>query len=260
MSLAAVARPCFQNRKNGDTTRADLRQRLRAGNGNGNVRNEPRKGNGAGFSPEATEGDALEDAQWRPPEAPPVIADAAHLCIQQVERSLGVRLDYQPETLPLLDHYLQTSRPSVIDKPEIVTLLAQTAGAYFGEVIRRRYPSWWRVEGVDPAEYRIEFENVYLAVSPMRIIIAALLYGGDQPSPKDDTDDTDLAQLILDEDDREAVITRLSELPPVSEQEYYAPSTRMEVIDIVVDALRGRRMADGEGEQGELRLTQSDYD
>lgn len=222
-----------------------------------------RKSNGAGFG--AVSHEPYEEEKWSAPSAPAVIADAAENCIQHVERALGIRLDYQPETLPLLDHYLETSRPLVQGKPEVLALLAQTAGAYFGEVVRRRYPSWWRIEGDDPSEFRIEFENVFLAVNPVRIIVAALIYDALRAlpsSPKEsiDSSDTDLAQLILDEDERDAVIARLAELPPVSEQEYYAPSTRLEVIDIVVDALRGRRMADGEGEQSEIRLSKDDYD
>jgi hypothetical protein len=42
------------------------------------------------------------------------------------------------------------------------------------------------------------------------------------------------------------VAARLAELPPVAEEEFFAPSTRLEVIDIAVDAIRARRMAEGE--------------
>lgn len=223
---------------------------------------KPKRSNGAGLA-HGPEDVHDEDSHWAAPEAPPLIADAAANCIQHVEKAVGIKLDYQPETLPLLDHYLQVSRPLIADKPSLVALIAHTAGAYFGEVIRRRYPSWWRVEGDDPSEYRIEFENVFLAVNPVRVIVAALIYSTPAlPPAKEGTEsaDSDLAQLTLDEDERDAVMQRLAELPPVPEQEYYAPSTRLEVIDIVVDALKGMRMAQDEGEPSELRLTKDDYD
>jgi hypothetical protein len=53
------------------------------------------------------------------------------------------------------------------------------------------------------------------------------------------------------------VTARLAELPPVSDAEYYAPSTRLEVIDIAVEAIRSRRIA--AGEEAEASLDPDDY-
>jgi hypothetical protein len=66
-----------------------------------------------------------------------------------------------------------------------------------------------------------------------------------------------MEQLEIDDADREAVAARLAELPPVPEDEFFAPSTRLEVIDIAVDAIRARRLADGEPEAS---LGPADYE
>ena len=46
------------------------------------------------------------------------------------------------------------------------------------------------------------------------------------------------AHFELDPGERELIEARLAALPEVSEDEYYAPSTRFDVVNIVVEALR----------------------
>src|SRR5579862_508162 len=112
--------------------------------------------NGAGQN-----GSALRrSGEGEPP--PQRVLDLAEACVRFVQRALGVALDYEPETLPLLDHYVGEGRTAAAPRPEAAALVAHAAGAYFGEVVRRRYPSWWRAEGEDPAGWRIELEPVYL--------------------------------------------------------------------------------------------------
>jgi hypothetical protein len=245
-----------------------------------------------------------------PPDSPPppAVADLADACVRFVEKALGFQLDYTPETLPVLDHYLEQAREAAAERSDALLLLAHTAGAYLGEVIRRKHASWWRVEGDDPVAWRIELEAVYLAFSPMLFIREALLRppsaaplqeaadaGDDGEEEERDEKEEDeeearmappegagaedeaaraaggppgaaeegeagetVAHLILEEEDRLAVSARLAELPPVSEAEYYAASTRLEVIDIAVDAIRARRLAEGEEEH--VPLEPDDYE
>lgn len=109
---------------------------------------------------------SIERGEGAQPEpAPAQVRDLAEGCIRFVERALGVRLDYEAETLSILDHYLEESRKVARERAEATLVVAHTAGAYFGEVVRRRYPSWWRMEGDDPAAWRIELEPVYLSFS-----------------------------------------------------------------------------------------------
>jgi len=210
------------------------------------------------------DGEGEPDAPEPRPVAPPpaAIAELAESCVRYVERALGVTLDYTAETLPLLDHYLAEAQKALVAQSEADTkaalatlpLLVHTSGAYFGEVVRRRYPSWWKLEGGDPMTYRIEFETAYLAFSPMLFMYEALARSlsvhGDQAL-------FDAAQIEMDEEDQKVAALRLAELE-VSDEEYYSPSTRLEAIDVVVDTIRTRRLA--EGEPVEMALTPEDYE
>ena len=194
-----------------------------------------------------------------PPER---IGELAEACVRFVERAIGVKLDYQAETLSLLDHYLEEGRKAAREKPETAALVAHAAGAYFGEVVRRRHAAWWRTEGDDPAFYRIELESAYLSFSPVQLMADALLRtdrtGEEEEKEKDEADEDASERLELEEDDREAVAQRLAERPPVSDREFYAPSTRLEIIDIAIEAIRARRM--GDGDQADDALRPEDYD
>ena len=186
-----------------------------------------------------------------PPER---VRELAEACVRFVERAVGVKLDYEAETLSLLDHYLEEGRKAAREKPETANLVAHAAGAYFGEVVRRRHASWWRTEGDDPAFYRIELESAYLSFSPVQLMADALLRSDEESTEEEDASE----RFELDPDDRDAVAERLAELPPVSDRDFYAPSTRLEVIDIAVEAIRARRM--GEGDQPEAALRPEDYE
>src|SRR4051794_39609684 len=99
------------------------------------------------------------------PAAPEPVRELAEACVRFVERALGMKLDYEPETLSLLDHYLEESRLAVRERPETRAVLVQTIGAYFGEVVRRRHASWWSASGAagDGAPFdELQFEDVYL--------------------------------------------------------------------------------------------------
>lgn len=205
--------------------------------------------NGAGHG-----GLASVPAERRVEPPPARVRDLADACVRFVERALGVTLDYEPETLPVLDHWVQQARGEASARPEAAAVVAHAAGAYFGEVVRRRYASWWRVEGDDPGAFRVELEPVYLSFSPVQLIADALFHGGEAEA---EAEAESMEQLEIDDADREAVAARLAELPPVPEDEFFAPSTRLEVIDIAVDAIRARRLADGEPEAS---LGPADYE
>lgn len=214
--------------------------------------------NGAGHNGSGS----VETAGGRAAPPPPdKVRDLAEGCVRFVQRALGITLDYEPETLPILDHYLEQARVAAGGRPEAAAVVAHAAGAYFGEVVRRRYPSWWRAEHDDPAAWRIELEPVFLSFSPIQLMTDAL-YRVEEPKSEGDGDVTGEEdageQLEIDDVDREAVTGRLAELPQVSEKEFFAPSTRLEVIDIAIEAIRARRM--GEGNEGDARLGPSDYD
>jgi hypothetical protein len=210
---------------------------------------------------------AREPAPRKAEPAPRAVQDLADACVRFVERALALRLDYEPETLSILDHYLDQGRITAGERREAAVLVAHAAGAYFGEVVRRRYPSWWRLDGDDPAAWRLEFESVYLSFSPIQLVADALFRAEGVPDPAADdeagtaleTAGDDMGERFeLEEGDQRAVAERLAELPPVPLGEFYAPSTRLEVIDIIVDAIRGKRMA--EGNEADADLGPEDYE
>ena len=187
----------------------------------------------------------------REPAAPPdAVAELADACVRFVERKLGVRLDYSPETLPLLDHYLLEARAEVRDRPELIPLLVNAAGAYFGEVVRRRVPSWWHMPTTDPTSWQIQAEPVYLWFEPVAMAYDALL-GGERD------EEGMMAKLEIEDEDRDALEQRLAELPAVDEDEFYALSTRLEVIDIAADVIKARMI---ESRLGEVVFTAQDYE
>lgn len=232
---------------------------LRA-NGSAHAALAPSEGEAVSLESPDDETDELSHA-FDPPErgepepAPSEVGDLAEACVRFVERALGVRLDYEAETLPLLDHWVAGARDAVgaqveTDKPADATIevVGQTAGAYLGEVIRRRHPCWWRTEG-PTSSWRLEFGHAWLVVRPFELVEAALALGlGKEP---------EVGAYEVDDDDREAVRRRLAELPEVPIEELVAPSTRLEVLDIVLDAIRARQAAAG---VPRLELEPGDYD
>ncbi|MDC3953769.1 hypothetical protein KEG38_07930 [Polyangium jinanense] len=230
----------------------------------------------------------------KPP--PRAVQDLADSCVRFVERALGFKLDFEPETLPVLDHYIEKAREDTRDRKEARPLLAQAIGAYLGEVARRQFQGFWRLEDEhDPRSWRVELEPVYLILRPIELATRALdlpptpprdtspiRERKDEEDDEDDedenegteaaaesekapeeavvpdpTDDLGPALLELDEDDRAAVAERLALLPPVSDAEYHAPSTHLEVVEIIVEALRACRMA--AGMEADAHLEPDDY-
>jgi hypothetical protein len=112
------------------------------------------------------------------------------------------------------------------------------------------------MDGSDPAYWQIQLEAVYLAFSPVSLVYDGLLRGVDTARAIEE-EGAEMSQLELDDEDRVAVAARLAELPPVTDAEFYAPSTRLEVIDIAVEAIRAKRIAEG---GLEAHLTEDDYE
>jgi hypothetical protein len=179
---------------------------------------------------------------------PPEVGEMAEACIRYVQAALSMTLDFQAETLPILDHYIATRRQELRTRPQSTGLVARVVGAYFGELVRRRIASFWHVPSDDPSSWEVRFEAVYLAFHPCEVAYDAINLGEDgQPA----------AQLLMDDEDREAVEARLAELPVVTDEEFFSLSTRLEVIDIAVDSIKARMMSSG---LGEVAFSPQDYE
>jgi len=113
-----------------------------------------------------------------PPPTPKLVKELAQGCVAYVEKAVGMELDFEPETLSILDHYGSLVKQGEgIDEPdtELVRLLASAMGAYFGEVIRRRYNCRWITDDEDPAGWRLEFMDCFLYFNPVGMAMEAVL-------------------------------------------------------------------------------------
>ena len=164
-----------------------------------------------------------------------------------VAQRYGVMLDFTPETLSLVDQWLRDARKELAVRPEIEPIVASAAGAYLGEVVRREYGGRWFVEG-DESGWRLYLSTVYCAFNPVGMAREALLLGEAEGWH---------AHFELDPGEREGVEARLAALPEVSDDEYYAPSTRYDVVNIVVEALREGLRSRG---LGDVRFAPEDYE
>jgi hypothetical protein len=181
-----------------------------------------------------------------PPEQ---IQELCDRCLQYVSTAVNVGLDFSEDTLPILDHYLRLSRDSIAQRPELRALITQTAGAYFGELVRRRLNGYWQIPNADVHNWRICARSVYLAFNPIGVVNEALEQGAPGNGPT--------GELQLANEDRDMVAERLALAPPVSEEDYYLLSTRLEAIGIAAEALR---MAMHQGGQDEVEFELQDYE
>jgi hypothetical protein len=191
--------------------------------------------------------DSLEspdpDASAAPPAA---VAELAAACVRFVATRYGVPLDFEPDTLSLLDQWLRDARTEVAAVPASGDVVQAAAGAYLGEVIRRWFGAQWIAEG-DVSAWRLCLSRVYCAFNPVGLAREALLL---------DTAEGWHGHFELDPGERDEIEARLAALPPAEDDEFYAPSTRFDVLSIVVEALREGLRSRG---LADVRFTRDDY-
>jgi hypothetical protein len=192
---------------------------------------------------EAAEGEAC--APFEPP--PPQVADLAAACVRFVAARYGTTLDFAPQTLSFVDQWLRDARGEIVRRPEATELIQSAAGAYLGEVIRRAFGGAWVADG-HAAGWRLCLSSVYCAFNPVGMAREALAL-----EPAEDWH----AHFDIDAGERDAVEQRLQALPEVSAEDYYAPSTRFDVVEILVHALRAGMQARG---LADVHFTPADYD
>jgi hypothetical protein len=216
---------------------------------------------GGGGSPQGGNGhangatsydDVLEDpvAASPPPPLPPPpdrVAELYAACVRFIASKYKVPLDGTPETLSLVDQYVREARDAVKERPESIELVAPAIGAYLGEVMRQMFRAEWWAEG-DYDAWRLYFSNVYLAFNPIGVAREAIVM--------EDAEGWG-AHLTLDPGDRDEIEARLAAMPDVEEDEYYLPTTRLDVITGVVETLRAKAKATG---TADVTFTKEDYD
>lgn len=216
---------------------------------------QPPKDGSNGHANGAGSYDALDEAEAEaaapaplPPlePPPPAVAELAAACMRFVASAYKVALDGTPDTLSLLDQYVREAREAYATRPESLELVAPAVGAYLGEVMRQEFRAEWFAEGAHDA-WRLYFSNVYLAFNPIGMAREAITMVEAEGWN---------AHLVLDPGEREEIEARLAAMPEVDEEEYYLPTTRIEVVTAVVEALRARAEASG---TGDVSFTPDDY-
>jgi hypothetical protein len=188
-----------------------------------------------------------EEVEGEGIEAPPSnVAELAAACVRFVSMRYGVPLDFTPDTLSLVDQYVKDARAEVAVRPETVALLQGAIGAYLGEVVRRAFGGEWFSEG-DESGWRLYLSRVYLSFNPVGMSREALLLEEAEGWH---------AYVETGEAEREMLDTRLAALPAVADEEYYAPTTRFDVVSIAYHALRAAMQSQG---LADVRFTPEDY-
>jgi hypothetical protein len=173
-----------------------------------------------------------------PPTPPPGdVFERAERTVQQVKQATGITLDYTPETLPILDHYLgQVPR----GRTEILALVVETIGSYFGEVVRKALGGTWEHDG------RLELDGG-IVFSPEAMVAEAA-----QAGPVEDVD----AEFTVPLEARGAVEDALSRAGGVDEAEYYSLSGRFETLLLVAHTVSGAKaQSSSQSEMSPTRTT-----
>jgi hypothetical protein len=205
--------------------------------------------NGAGTHHDEDEDPAPEELAPPEPLPPPPgpVAELCAACARFVATKYKVALDGTPETLSLVDQYVREAREAVKERPEAIDLVAPAIGAYFGEVLRQTFGAEWFCEG-DHGAWRLYFTNVYVSFNPIGMAREAILMREEEGWH---------AHMTLDPGEAELIAERLAVIPEVDEEEYYLPTTRLDVITVVVETLRAQAETSG---TGDVTFSREDYD
>jgi hypothetical protein len=154
---------------------------------------------------------------------PPRVREYADQAVSYVQRALGVKLEYDSDTLPVLDHYLRTVPD---DQPAALQLVVATAGAYFGEVVRQRLGGRWEL-GSQESEWRVVLPTG-INFSPVGIVAAAIA--------RADLDDVD-SEIAAPPRMMTYLQETLARMGEVSVDDYYSLCGRLDTLEHVHEVL-----------------------
>ncbi|MCA9629922.1 MAG: hypothetical protein KC766_19760 [Myxococcales bacterium] len=180
--------------------------------------------------------------------APESILELSLAAARFVHGALGIEVDQTSDTLSLVDHYLVEARASLEERPELESLITRSVGAYFGEVIRSVINGFWILPSDDVHGWLVCSRDVFLSLNPVGAVYDALFGHRDHDGPS--------SELRMDREDAALVDQRLSLLPEVREEDFHLLTTRFDVIEIAVAALREAAARDG---HQEVRFDADDY-
>ncbi len=157
----------------------------------------------------------------------PRVREYAEQVVAYVRRALGVTLEYDSDTLPVLDHYLRTvEETAATAQPATLQLVIVTAGAYFGEVVRRRLGGRWEL-GTKDIEWRMVLPTG-LNFAPAGFAAAAIAQA--------DLDDVD-SELDAPPRMKPHVESALARMGEVSIDDYYSLCGRLDTLEHIHEVL-----------------------
>jgi hypothetical protein len=172
------------------------------------------------------------------------VQEYADQVIAYVRRALGVTLEFDSDTLPVLDHYL---RGVPRDQTAATELIVVTAGAYFGEVARRRLGGRWEL-AEEPRRWRVVLP-AGISFCPAGMVAAAIV----QAELADLDTEIEAPQRM-----REHLQQALERMGQVSADDYYSLCGRLdtlehvhEVLVAVAAAMLGEQASEDDGEGGD---------
>jgi len=157
--------------------------------------------------------------------APPRVREYADQAVAYVQRALGITLEYDSNTLPVLDHYLRTV-PA--DQPAALQLVVATAAAYFGEVVRHELGGRWEL-GSKESEWRVVLPTG-IHFSPAGFVAAAIA----QADLEDLDSEIGAPARMLPH--VQAALSRMGEL---TVEEYYSLCGRLDTLEHIHEVLVG---------------------
>jgi hypothetical protein len=160
----------------------------------------------------------MEDA------VPLQVREYADQVVTYVRRALGVTLEYDSDTLPILDHYLRSVEET--KQTETIQLVVATSGAYFGEVVRRRLGGRWEVGGED-MKWRLVLPTG-LNFAPAGFVAAAIA--------RADLEDLD-SEFDAPARMRPYVQSALERMGEVSVEDYYSLCGRLDTLEHIHEVL-----------------------
>jgi hypothetical protein len=157
---------------------------------------------------------------------PARVREYADQVVAYVRRALGVTLEYDSNTLPLLDHYLRSVPAQDAQQTATVQLVVLTSGAYFGEVVRRRLGGRWDL-GQEETDWRVVLPTG-LNFSPAGFVASAIAQA--------DLEDLD-SEIDAPARMRPYVQQALARMGEVSVEDYYSLCGRLDTLEHVHEVL-----------------------
>jgi len=190
-----------------------------------------------------------------PRTAQQLVDELVGLYREQVRRALSSELDDSPTSLAFVDHHLSTASDE--GRTPILSLLAASGGAYYGELVRQHLGGMWIGDGKDPRRLRMLMRHQFIYFSPIDQALEAIT--GESLQPGDsrlaDFDGFDPAFRLRpvpqdgepgEEHESVWLSARLSELPPLPETQYVSLTARYETLALMHEMLATRAAARGD--------------